>query len=126
VAVSRLLKVIIAGVLLGAGAVGCVMFLSGQGLAQAALWVSIAGTVISAVVGVAGLVLARQARPARSQRVERLRVERTGDAVAHGAGSRANTGMVGRSGAGDAVVSGTGDATATGGGQANTGDDRTR
>lgn len=120
---NRSLKVIIAGVLIVAGLTGCVVFLTGQGLDRAAQWVSIVGTVVSVVVGVAGLVLAWQARPGTGPSVPgRGRVTQSGVARADGQGSQANTGIVGPGGSGGSV-SGTGDATATGGGWANTGED---
>ena len=120
---SRSLKVIIAGVLVAAGVLGCVVFLGRQGLDRAAQWVSIVGTVVSVAVGVAGLMLAWQARPGAGPVASgRGRVTRSGAARADGRGSQANTGLIGPGGSG-VSVSRTGDATATGGGRANTGDD---
>ncbi|GIF75751.1 hypothetical protein [Asanoa siamensis] len=125
---GRPLKVIIAVLLIVVGLVGCTAFLTGQGLDRAEKWVSISGTVISVVVGVYGLVLAWQigSRSGGSQRPGRTRVARTGNAQAHGAGSRANTGLTGRVVADSTTVLGTGDATATQGGSANTGEDHSR
>lgn len=124
---SRSLKVIIAATLVAAGVIGCLVFLTGQGLDRATQWVSIVGTAVSAGVGVVGLVLAWQARPSGSVRSQ-VRVARTGTAIAHGAGSRASTGRIGHpgSGLGPATVTDTGDATATDGGRASTGDDQTQ
>lgn len=54
---GRILKVIIAAVLFGAGAAGAVVFLTGQGLDRAEQWVSIIGIVVSVVLAAGGVML---------------------------------------------------------------------
>lgn len=54
---SRTLKVITAAMLVGVGAAGAVVFLSGQGLDRAEQWVSIIGMVVSVALAAGGVVL---------------------------------------------------------------------
>jgi len=61
VVASRLLRAVAAVVLVGSSVVACVVVLAGQGLDRAEKWVSIAGVVVSVVVGVAGVVVGWQA-----------------------------------------------------------------
>lgn len=70
VAMGRLRKVILSVLLVVVGVVGCVVFLTGQGLDQAEKWVSIVGTVASLLVGMAGLAVGWLAwqRPVTSPR----------------------------------------------------------
>lgn len=116
----RTVKVTSAATLTVAGIAGCIVFLTGEGLDRAEKWVSIAGVIFSILIGLAGLWLSwsltRSSRPTDSQRS----VRNTGNAVADGRGSRANSGSAGD--AEDAgTVSHTGDAEARRGGWANTG-----
>jgi hypothetical protein len=117
--------VITSASLIVVGVAGWVVVLTGQGLDRGEKWVSIAGAVVSAILSAAGLWLGwltwRQSAAELA-----VRVRRTGDATAHGPGSRANTGVVGRSSSKPRVIEDTGSARATGGGRANTGEDHLR
>ncbi|MBB2947478.1 hypothetical protein FB565_007249 [Actinoplanes lutulentus] len=109
---ARVLKVIVAVVAAGLAVAVATTILAGQGLDRAEKWVSISGVVIGAI----GTTLAWLAwrRPVHGSRSAR----RTGDATATGAGSLANTGLLGDT---DATATATGDAKAERGGHANTG-----
>lgn len=116
VCMTRVLKVIILLAVASAGLFVCVIALVGQGLDRAEKWVSMIGMVVSVVIGVIGVVVARSDRASRDR--PRRAVRRTGDASATGRGSFANTGAVR---APDALAEDTGSARAEKGGRANTG-----
>ncbi|NBE81215.1 hypothetical protein [Micromonospora rubida] len=99
VLMGRLLKVIFSSLMVVAGLVGSMMFLTGQGLDRAEKWVSIMGMFVSVALSGAGITLGwwswRQAtRVNAGERVRGASARFTGDAVAEGLGSRAISGVV--------------------------------
>lgn len=107
--------------LIVAGLIVAVWFLRGQGLDKAEKWTSLIGAFISAATGITGLVLALR-QPSVQDGGRPVRISRTGDAVATGAGSEAITGSVGE--AAGTTVRRTGRAEARDGGRAVSGEDR--
>jgi ABC-type nickel/cobalt efflux system permease component RcnA len=117
---GRTLKVISAAAVTGVGLAGCVVFLTGEGLDRAEKWVSITGVVVSVAIGLVGLWLSWSMWRQAATPADARSVRNTGQAVAVGQGSRANTGWAGVT-RGAMTVDRTGNAEARDGGWANTG-----
>jgi hypothetical protein len=115
VTVSRRLRMIVAGILIVVGIVGCLLFLRWEGLDRAEKWVSLVGVFVSVAIGVAGLALSWLSwRHGQSGQPGQRPVHSSAPgAVAVGGDSGAEvvtevSGVAGRVGSAAAVLPGTG------------------